>query len=96
MPPPGTPAFLACERVRTGLSCQNLNGDEHVPVSAGIYGAIPASDWRLVRLGPNRYGQLPPGISFTRAEIRLLDRPRPVRPVIRPARTVENIIQKPE
>ena len=71
-PPSGIPQFLACERVQAGLSCQNLNGDEHAPIGAGIYAARPAADWREVLIPPERVGQLPPGISFTRAEYRVL------------------------
>jgi len=72
VPPSGIPAFVVCERVSTGLSCQNLNGDEHVPIGAEIYGASAASDWREVRLRPDVPGRLPPGISFTPAEYRVL------------------------
>lgn len=71
VPPPGVPEFLVCQDSGSTLSCQNLNGDSHAPIGAGIYGATPASDWR-----PNPHKQasyaLPPGISFTPAEDRLL------------------------
>ena len=71
VPPPGVPEFLVCQDSGSTLSCQDLNGDSHAPIGAGIYGAKPAPDWR-----PNPHTQpnyaLPPGISFTPAEYRLL------------------------
>lgn len=72
VPPPGVPEFLVCEQVGSALSCQDLNGDEHAPVGAGVYSAQPASDWRLAP--PQRQGPfLPPGIRpFSRAEVQVL------------------------
>ena len=55
----------------SGLSCQNLNGDEHAPVGAGIYGALPTRSWRYERVPPEN-SNLPPGVTFTRAEYRVL------------------------
>ena len=71
VPPPGVPAFLVCEDAARALACQNLNGDENAPVGAAIYQALPARDWRP---GPSRqsFSGLPPGITFTRAEYRVL------------------------
>ena len=71
VPPPGVPEFLVCQGSGTTLSCQNLNGDSHSPIGAGIYGAVPARDWRPNPHTQPSYG-LPPGISFTPAEDRLL------------------------
>lgn len=71
VPPPGTPEFLVCERIGSGLSCQDLNGDRNTPVGAGVYSALPASDWRPAPLQRPFYG-LPPDIHFTRAEYSVL------------------------
>lgn len=71
VPPPGIPTLVVCEPAGRGLSCQNLNGDEHAPVGAGVYGAMTARNWRFERVAPASYG-LPPGFSFTRAEYRVL------------------------
>ena len=71
VPPPGVPEFLVCQDSGSTLSCQNLNGDSHAPIGAGIYGAVPAPDWRPNPHSQSSYG-LPPGISFTPAEYRLL------------------------
>lgn len=71
VPPRGVPAFLVCQDSGSTLSCQNLNGDSHAPIGAGIYGAVPASDWRPAPRTSPSYA-LPPGISFTAAEYRLL------------------------
>jgi hypothetical protein len=71
VPPPGIPQWLVCQNAGAGLSCADLNGDEHAPVGAGIYTALPARDWRLAP--PHRRDAfMPPGISFTRSEYRLL------------------------
>ena len=71
VPPPGVPAFLVCENAGTALSCQDLNGDAVAPVGAGVYAAEPAADWRPAT--PKRQNfSLPPGITFTPAEYRLL------------------------
>ncbi len=72
VPPPGVPEFLVCQDAGSSLSCQNLNGDSRAPVGAGIYGAEPAPDWRPAPKGHRYYSQLPPGISFTPAEDRVL------------------------
>ena len=71
VPPRGIPELVVCEQLGSGLSCQNLNGDEHAPIGAGVYGAMSAPDW--VPAPPQRpdYG-LPPGIHFTRAEYQIL------------------------
>jgi hypothetical protein len=71
VPPPGIPSTIVCEPAARGLSCQDLNGDEHAPVGAGIYGAIPTRSWRYERVPPEN-SSLPPGITFTRAEYRVL------------------------
>jgi hypothetical protein len=71
VPPPGVPEFLVCRNSGSTLSCQNLNGDSHAPIGAGIYGAVPAPDWRPNPHSQSSYG-LPPGISFTPTEYRLL------------------------
>jgi len=71
VPPPGIPSTIVCEPAAGGLSCQDLNGDEHAPVGAGIYGAIPTRSWRYERVPPEN-SSLPPGITFTRAEYRVL------------------------
>ncbi len=71
VPPVGIPATIVCEPAASGLSCQNLNGNEHAPVGAGIYGAIPTRNWRYERVPPEN-SNLPPGIRFTRAEYRVL------------------------
>ena len=71
VPPPGVPEFLVCEQARSGLSCQNLNGDRAAPIGAGVYMAQPASDWRPAPPERQDYG-LPPGIHFTRAEYQVL------------------------
>lgn len=71
VPPPGVPEFLVCENAGTALSCQDLNGDNAAPVGAGVYIAEPAKDWRPAPPGRQNLS-LPPGISFTTAEYRLL------------------------
>lgn len=71
VPPSGIPSTIVCEPARRGLSCQNLNGDERAPVGAGIYSAIPTRAWRYERVPPENRN-LPPGISFTRGEDRVL------------------------
>jgi hypothetical protein len=71
VPPPGIPSLVVCEPAGRGLSCQNLNGDEHAPVGAGVYGALSARNWHYQRVAPEN-GGLPPGFSFTRAEYRVL------------------------
>jgi hypothetical protein len=71
VPPRGVASTIVCEPATGGLSCQNLNGDEHAPVGAGIYGATPTRAWRYERVPPEN-SNLPPGISFTRAEYRVL------------------------
>ena len=71
VPPTGVPEFLACEKARAGLSCQDLNGDQAAPVGAGVYMADPAANWRPAP--PNRrHAMLPRGITFSAAEYRLL------------------------
>jgi hypothetical protein len=35
VPPIGVPDFLVCENAGAALSCQDLNGDQHVPLGAG-------------------------------------------------------------
>ena len=71
VPPPGIPSLVVCEPAGRGLSCQNLNGDEHAPVGAGVYAALTARDWRYRRVAPEN-GGLPPGFAFTPAEYRVL------------------------
>lgn len=71
VPPPGVLMFLACEQVASGLSCQNLNGDQGAPLGAAVYGAVPAPDWRPAPPQRNDYF-LPPGIHFTQAEYQVL------------------------
>lgn len=71
VPPAGVPAVIVCEPAGSGLRCQNLNGDEHAPVGAGIYTAMPTRRWHYARVPSENWG-LPPGISFTRAEYRVL------------------------
>jgi hypothetical protein len=70
-PPAGIPSLVVCEPAGRGLSCQDLNGDEHTPIGAGVYAAIPARNWRYKRVPPENWN-LPPGFSFTRAEERVL------------------------
>lgn len=71
VPPPGVPEFIACWQTGGTVTCQNLNGDEHAPIGAGVYIAEPAPDWRPA---PSRRTEvpLPPGLRFTRAEYRVL------------------------
>lgn len=71
VPPPGIPSLVVCEPANRGLSCQDLNGDEHAPIGAGVYGAMTARNWRYERVPPENWN-LPPGFSFTRAEYRVL------------------------
>jgi hypothetical protein len=71
VPPAGTPILVVCESPGGRLSCQDLNGDTQVPVGAGIYAATATRDWRYRRVD-SEVGGLPPGISFTPAEYRLL------------------------
>jgi hypothetical protein len=71
VPPAGVPTAIVCEPAGSGVSCQNLNGDEHAPVGAGVYGAIPNRSWRYKRVPPENW-QLPPGVSLTRADYRVL------------------------
>jgi hypothetical protein len=71
VPPPGVPEFMVCEDAGRALACQDLNGDPSAPVGAGVYEATQARDWRPAP--PQRRDPgLPVGISFTRAEYRLL------------------------
>ena len=70
-PPLGVPEFLVCEDAAGALNCQDLNGDATAPVGAGVYVAEPTADWRPAP--PKRQNfSLPPGVSFTPAEYRLL------------------------
>ena len=71
VPPAGVPEFLVCENGGTALNCQDLNGDAAAPVGAGVYMAKPTADWRSATSKRETLG-LPPGISFTPAEYRLL------------------------
>ena len=71
VPSPGIPATIVCEPAASGLTCQDLNGDEHAPVGAGIYSALPTRSWRYERVPPENLS-LPPGVTFTRAEYRVL------------------------
>lgn len=71
VPPIGIPEFLVCENAAAALSCQDLNGDQHAPVGAGVYLAQRAANWRPAP--PHRRDfAFPPGFSFTEAEYRLL------------------------
>jgi hypothetical protein len=72
LPPPGIPQFLICRLLAGAFSCQDLNGDAHAPVGAGIYMALPARDWRAAPPHQQRSALMPPGISFTRTEYQLL------------------------
>ena len=45
-PPAGVPAWIVCEQRSTTIACTSLNGDEHAPLGAGVYAAVPASDWK--------------------------------------------------
>lgn len=71
VPPPGEPNILVCENAGRALSCQNLNGDLHAPIGAGIYGAQVTPAWRVAPARRQDTG-LPPGIHFTRAEYQVL------------------------
>jgi hypothetical protein len=71
VPPPDVPEFLVCEIAGPALNCQDLNGDNAAPIGAGVYVAEPAADWRPAPPA-RRNPTLPPGISFTAAEWRLL------------------------
>ena len=53
-PPAGVPTWIVCEQRRTTLGCTNLNGDEHAPLGAGIYAAVPTSDWTPLAAQPGR------------------------------------------
>jgi hypothetical protein len=70
-PPPGVPAFLACQPNRALLTCQNLNGDTGVPIGSGVYSALQTGDWR-----PAPPRRPDPQLNFvqhmTPAEIRLM------------------------
>jgi len=46
VPPPGVPAYLACQLAGAQLRCRDLNGDQSVPVGTAIYSAEPTRDWR--------------------------------------------------
>ena len=46
VPPPGVPSYLACQQAGIELRCQDLNGDQAVPVGTAVYSADPTSDWR--------------------------------------------------
>lgn len=48
VPPPGVPMWVVCQPAGAALDCQDLNGDEHVAVGAGVYMALPAHDWAPV------------------------------------------------
>jgi hypothetical protein len=71
VPPLGVPEFVVCENAGTALNCQDLNGDNAAPVGAGVYIAEPAANWRPAPPG-RQNPSLPPGISFTAAEYRVL------------------------
>jgi hypothetical protein len=70
-PPPGVPAFLACQPNLALLTCQNLNGDTGVPIGSGVYSALQTGDWR-----PAPPRRPDPQLNFvqhmTPAEIRLM------------------------
>jgi hypothetical protein len=51
-PPAGVPTWIVCEQRRATLTCTNLNGDEHAPLGAGIYDAVPTSDWTPLAAQP--------------------------------------------
>ena len=71
VPPAGVAEFLVCENAGAALSCRDLNGDNAAPVGAGVYMAQLAKDWRPAP--PARQNlSLPPGISFSAKEYRLL------------------------
>ena len=53
-PPAGVPAWIVCEQRRTTIACTNLNGDEHAPLGAGVYAAVPTSDWKPLVAQPGR------------------------------------------
>jgi hypothetical protein len=46
VPPPGVPMWIACQAQGATIACEDLNGDEHVPVGSAIYAAVPSSNWR--------------------------------------------------
>lgn len=71
VPPVGQPAMLVCTDAGRGFSCQDLNGDAHAPIGAGVYSAVPGPGWRTVRT-PRYIGGLPPGVHFTHAEDQML------------------------
>ena len=71
VPPPGIPSLLVCQTAGPTLSCQNLNGDAHAPIGAGVYQANTTRNWRYEHVSPENAGLLP-GISFTHAEYRVL------------------------
>lgn len=71
VPPVGVPEWVVCQGTRSALTCQDLNGDPHVPVGAAIYQAQVAPDWRPAPRTRSDY-RLPPGINFTPTEERLL------------------------
>jgi hypothetical protein len=71
VPPAGEPNILVCEDAGRALSCRDLNGDQHAPIGAGVYGATVGPGWRVAprqRLNT----ALPPGIHFTSAEEKVL------------------------
>ena len=72
VPPPGVPAFLVCQNAGSALSCQDLNGDTAAPIGAGVYAAQPSADWRPATAKRQQNFSLPPGLTFTPAEYRLL------------------------
>ena len=70
-PPPGVPAFVACQPNGPLLACQNLNGDANAPIGSGVYAAMQTADWRPAP--PRRPDtQLSFMQRLTPAEIRLL------------------------
>ncbi len=71
VPPPGVPDFLVCQGTGTVVSCENLNGDNHAPIGAGVYIGEPGPGWRPAP-ARSEMGVSPPGIQFTRSEARLL------------------------
>ncbi len=80
VPPRGVPSLIACAQLRASIECHNLNGDEHAPVGAGIYAAVPAPDWvsrpaespRAAYASSERLIVAVLGHPFTAAELRLM------------------------
>jgi hypothetical protein len=80
VPPHHIPILIVCRLLGRTIACSDLNGDEEVPLGAGIYAAVPSADWIAVPAPPLRDEYAASerlivavlGHPFTAAELRLI------------------------